>query len=525
MVNFHRLGLVARDLEEPQRGHPDFIASRLRDFETQTDVALAGQMINFRGPHFRKNPPQSGSIGKIAIMQEEAFIVDVFVAPQMFDARAQEIARAPNDSMNGVPFSEKQFRQVGTILAGDAGDERSLWISIHRLFVQHQSAKALAGTRTNPGCLLRPPPEIRFRPRLDRRSFVRRFVARLRGSRHEITLLAFSLALGGALVIATAIPAPGEQPAPLPFFKGVTVSCQTWGIEWQTPEMEATLDELKSLGVNSIAIHPYAQIREDGHVVDRAPVERAAPPTSRSRCAGRTNAACRPCSFRTSPIGARSFRWRGEINFATPEEWNIFFTEYETWIVQMATLAEAEHAEVFCVGLEFSFAQKYDERWRKIIAAVRAVYHGKVTYGANWNEYAEVKFWDALDYIGVLAYFPLTKTPNPSASELAAAWEKRCAELEKYSKQHGKQFLFVEIGYNESARTAAEPWAFKTGGEHAAEIQARCIDVALGLPAKHPFIAGMYWWKWLPGDPAPRRGKLPVADRADQSADREILES
>ena len=85
-------------------------------------------------------------------MQEEAFVVNVFVAPQMFDARAQEIARSPNNSMNGVPFSEKQFRKVRTILAGDAGDERSLWISIHHSpFVQHQSAKAIARTRTNPG--------------------------------------------------------------------------------------------------------------------------------------------------------------------------------------------------------------------------------------------------------------------------------------------------------------------------------------------------------------------------------------
>src|SRR2546428_12372686 len=57
-----------------------------------------------------------------------------------------------------------------------------------------------------------------------------------------------------------------ERPA---FFKGVTVSCQTWGIEWQTPEMAQTLDELKSLGVNSVAIHPYARIENDGHVTFR----------------------------------------------------------------------------------------------------------------------------------------------------------------------------------------------------------------------------------------------------------------
>jgi hypothetical protein len=291
-----------------------------------------------------------------------------------------------------------------------------------------------------------------------------------------------------------------EQSAPPSFFKGVTVSCQTWGIEWQMPEMEKTLDELKSLGVNSIAIHPYAQIREDGHVVSG---RRAGVSTTHITTPLRW-AHERSMSVMLIPHIAywgTKFSWRGEIDFAAAEEWNTFFTDYETWIVQMATVAESEHAEVFCVGLEFSHAQKFDERWRKIIAAVRGVYHGKVTYGANWNEYAEVKFWDALDYLGVLAYFPLTKTTDPGESEIAAAWEKWCEELQKFSKQNGKQFIFVEIGYNESSRTAAEPWGFKTGGEHAEEIQARCIDVALNLPAKHSFIAGMFWWKWFPEVP------------------------
>src|SRR2546430_13783591 len=69
-----------------------------------------------------------------------------------------------------------------------------------------------------------------------------------------------------ALAIGT-VSSLGEQSTTPLLYKGMTVSCQTWGIEWQMPEMETTLDELKSLGVNSVAIHPYAQIREDGHVV------------------------------------------------------------------------------------------------------------------------------------------------------------------------------------------------------------------------------------------------------------------
>ena len=228
-------------------------------------------------------------------------------------------------------------------------------------------------------------------------------------------------------------------------YKGMTVSCQTWGIEWQMPEMEATLDELKSLGVNSVAIHPYAQIREDGHV---AAGRRSGASTTHITTPLRWAHERKMTAMVIPHIAywGTKFSWRGEINFVTPEEWDRFFAEYESWIVQMAALAESEHAELFCVGLEFSYPQKYEERWRKIIAAVRAVYHGKVTYGANWNEYADVKFWDAVDYIGVLAYFPLTKTTDPSAAEISAAWEKRCAELETFSKKNGKQFLFVEIG-------------------------------------------------------------------------------
>lgn len=294
--------------------------------------------------------------------------------------------------------------------------------------------------------------------------------------------------------------APQAMPAEaVPFFKGVTVSAQTWGIEWETPEMAQTLDELKSLGVNSIAIHPYARIENDGHVTFRV-ID-----NNRHITVPLDWAHERGLSVMLIPHIAywgSKFLWRGEINFEKIEEWNHFFADYQNWIVQMAQIAEDHHAAIFCVGLEFTHAQQFEARWRKIIAAVRRVYHGKLTYGGNWDSFQDVPFWDAVDYIGVLAYFPLTKTANPSEAEITAAWEKKCAELTAFSKSHGdKQFIFTEIGYNESARAAAEPWAFKTGGENASEIQQRCISVALDLPRKCPVLAGMYWWKWFPALP------------------------
>ncbi|MDQ3314798.1 MAG: hypothetical protein M3505_09270 [Verrucomicrobiota bacterium] len=279
------------------------------------------------------------------------------------------------------------------------------------------------------------------------------------------------------------------------FFKGVTVSCQTWGVEWQTPEMAETLDELQSLGANSFAIHPYARISNDGHVRFRTVDNHwhIAQPLDWARERGMSAMVIPHIAYWGS-----KFSWRGEINFNRAEEWDNFFNDYERWIVEMARVAQAHEAAIFCVGLEFTHAQSFTERWLKIIAAVRAVYFGKVTYGANWNEYESVKFWDALDYVGVLAYFPISKATEPSEADLAAGWEKQCTALERFSRRNGgKQFLFVEIGYNENARAAAEPWSFASGGEHASEIQERCVDAALGLTNKHTFLAGMFFWKWF----------------------------
>ena len=218
------------------------------------------------------------------------------------------------------------------------------------------------------------------------------------------------------------------------------------------------------------------------------------------------------------------FLWRGEINFQTKEEWDRFFGDYQTWIVQMAKVAEAHGAGTFCIGLEFTYAQKFDARWRKIIAAIRQVYHGKLTYGGNWDSFQEVTFWDSLDYIGVLAYFPLTKSVNPSRDRNRGRLGQKCAELAPTRKAHGdKKFLFVEIGYNVSARAAAEPWAFKMGGDNADEIQQRCIDVALDLPrTARPSPDVLV--EMVSGTAEPGTGKLPDPNPGDQSADCEALE-
>jgi hypothetical protein len=100
-------------------------------------MALTGQMINLGGLHLGKNPSQGSPVRKVAVMEKKTFIVDLFIAPEMLDARTEKVARSPNDSMNRIALSQKQLREVGTILPRDPGNEGGLWVLLHRSdFVQ-----------------------------------------------------------------------------------------------------------------------------------------------------------------------------------------------------------------------------------------------------------------------------------------------------------------------------------------------------------------------------------------------------
>ena len=133
---------------------------------------------------------------------------------------------------------------------------------------------------------------------------------------------------------------------------------------------------------------------------------------------------------------------------------------------------------------------------------MRSVYDGRLTYAANWDSLERVPFWDALDLIGVHAYFPLTEDLSPSAASLWQGWDAPLAALEDLSRRHqGKRVLFAEIGYARSPRAAIEPWIPDHHDHPETRIlRQRLIEVALQRIESTPFVEGMFWWKWIPGD-------------------------
>ncbi|MBB6429329.1 glycoside hydrolase family 113 [Algisphaera agarilytica] len=282
--------------------------------------------------------------------------------------------------------------------------------------------------------------------------------------------------------------------------RGVVVSCYRWGPgEWDGPAMEPLLDELGQLGVNAIQIHPYAGIDRDGGVAYRpGPVTPATvKPIEWANERGMATLLKPHLAYWGS-----GFDWRGEIAFDTEAQWQRFFREYEAFIVHQAELAEQTGAQVFAVGTELQKTLHREDEWRHLIAAVREVYSGKLTYAANWDQTGNVPFWDALDMIGVQFYFPLSEAMPPSDDDLRAGMRKWLSRLREFSAELGKPVMLTELGYAQSEEAALQPWLDARVGDRAAgaALKLRCMKIALEEVAAEPAVSGVFLWKWFPGD-------------------------
>lgn len=68
-----------------------------------------------------------------------------------------------------------------------------------------------------------------------------------------------------------------------------------------------------------------------------------------------------------------------------------------------------------------------------------------------------VKFWDALDFIAVSAYYPLSDHINPTVDEVKEAWIPIMETLQETSIKYDKKVIFAEIGYASFDRAPIAP--------------------------------------------------------------------
>ena len=260
--------------------------------------------------------------------------------------------------------------------------------------------------------------------------------------------------------------------------------------EYGNPDAARATREAKALGAEWLTITPaWYQSGPEAHDVhadfERTPSEQSVETAIRRARRNGLKVALKP------HLNMMDGTYRGEIDARDVDSW---FRIYGLVLEYYADMAERLGASRLVVGTELEGMSGHTLRWRRLIRRLRDRFSGSLTYAANYDEVFRIDFWDALDAIGVDAYFPLSKNEDPSVSELVEAWTKPLEKLAKLEGRWGKKLLMTEIGYPSAESAVRTP--FEERGAQNLELQRRAVEAGFVAFADKPWIAGTTWWEW-----------------------------
>lgn len=209
-------------------------------------------------------------------------------------------------------------------------------------------------------------------------------------------------------------------------------------------------------------------------------------------------------------VNCRDGVWRAHISFpdiefpvtAAPVKthhktyWDEWFSCYTAFICHYAEIAEDTGCEMLCIGCEMLGTEKKTDLWRKLIEKVRSIYSGELVYNTNHGCENGVEWFDAVDYIGTSAYFPVGRDGS-SREDMMRGWERVKPDLKAVSEKFGKKVIFMEIGCRSAKGCSAMPWDFlHTDLPYDEDGQDRFYDTALEVFSGEPWFDGFFWWDW-----------------------------
>ena len=227
----------------------------------------------------------------------------------------------------------------------------------------------------------------------------------------------------------------------------------------------------------------------------------------------------------------RPGEWRGTLE---PENRDAWFASYSEILGDLAALGTMTDVARLAIGSELSsldFEDQDLERWRALLAKIRAIYPGKLVYSANWDHYRQAALLDLVDEAGVVAYFGLRQSDGPSdLGALEARWASLRREIAEWRRGRKQPFVFTELGYRSRQGASASPWNETPGGAPDADEQRRAFEAFRRVWASGesddpvPGFEGLYVWNWYGYGGAQTTGYTPRGKPALQVVRRLLSE-
>ena len=157
--------------------------------------------------------------------------------------------------------------------------------------------------------------------------------------------------------------------------------------------------------------------------------------------------------------------WRGHIHF-------------------YAKIAQEEGCEMFIAGCEMVMTEIRENEWRTLIADIKEVFKGPVSYNTDKYQEGHVTWWDAVDVISSSGYYPKDD------------WETQLDRIETVVKKYNKPFFFAEAGCmsKEGSNKVPNDWTIQ--GELDLKGQAEFYESMFAACEKRDWVQGFGLWSW-----------------------------
>ena len=293
----------------------------------------------------------------------------------------------------------------------------------------------------------------------------------------------------------------------------------TWGFfsgsgTFQTKEAEQSMERLASLGLDWICI-PVNCFQEAFYSLNVFSLfgrtqtdEDVAFAVNKAKSLG-LNVCLKPM------VDCLDRSWRARIDFPheNPAYLDRWFDSYTRFMLHYARLAEKLGCKMLCTGCEMAGMDKNGSRCAEMISKVREVYSGLLMHNINHGDELRFDWLDAVDIIGISAYYPVSTEADNSIDMMRSRWAEHIKKALQCHEKYGRPVMFAEIGVRNEHGCTRYPWDFHNRPERPSDEQEQAdfYESAMAASWDKEWFCGYFWWDW--------KAKLPPADKAAQNRD------
>ena len=273
------------------------------------------------------------------------------------------------------------------------------------------------------------------------------------------------------------------------------------GVGYGSEAYGRTLDECKRMGARWVAITPFGRVGDlGGRGIDPS-FEKPFAENKEDVQRAIGMAHDRGLAVMLVPhLWVESGGWRAEIDPKTDAGWDAWAKSYGAFVRGWAEVAEASHVELLSAGVELRswVTTSHAPSFLGVIRDLRTVYHGPITYSANWDDVDQTLVLGALDVIGINAFYPLADKDGAPFAKLLEGGQQVRAKVHGLAEAWRKPVLFTEIGYTTRPDPAIRPWEWPDAMKNVRVDETAQADAYRALLAPlldEPLFLGFFVWR------------------------------